>query len=288
MPTTAINGVNIYWEVLGQEGILSFLFMVPGAIIKSESCVDELSKSFRVLTYDRRGHSKSERPMGQGSTEEDVDDLVALVEYLNFAPAHIAGNSGGAAIVLKTASKRPDIFKSLIVHEPPLFGVLKNVVEAKPMLEVVEGRINAVVDLIETNEYEQAAKLFVETIAFGPGAWEPLPYAIKQRFIFNAPTFLDEIRDPSNLEFDIPSLSGFHGAALLTHGSESPPFFTMALNLIAQAVPQAKRLEFKGAGHVPHLSHPEQYVQTIRRVLPKLPGRVNALKGSSILKQTQK
>lgn len=266
MPTTAINGVNLFWEVLGQEGDpLVFVHGSWGDHYNWNGVVDELSKSFRVLTYDRRGHSKSERPPGQGSTEEDVDDLVALVEYLNFVPAHIAGNSGGAAIVLKAAAKRPDIFKSLIVHEPPLFAVLKDVDEAQPMLEVVGNRIKAVVDLVSTHEYEQAAKLFVETIAFGPGAWKELPEAIKQTFIFNAPTFLDEIRDPSNLEFDIESLSVFHNPALLTNGSESPPFFTMALNLISRGLPQAKRLEFKGAGHVPHLSHAEKYIQTIKQ-----------------------
>ncbi|MGZ3950639.1 MAG: alpha/beta fold hydrolase [Flavisolibacter sp.] len=266
MPTTSINGVNLYWELLGQEGDpLVFVHGSWGDHFNWNTVVDELSKSFRVLVYDRRGHSKSERPPGQGTAQEDVSDLIALIEYLDFVPAHIVGNSGGAAIVLKTAARRPDIFKSLIVHEPPLFRVLKTFEEAKPMLEVVGSRINAVVDLIVTNEYEQAAKLFVETIAFGPGAWKELPDNVKQTFIFNAPTFLDEIRDPSNLEFDIQSLSGFHGPALLTHGSESPPFFTMALNLIAQAIPQAKRLEFKGAGHVPHLSHPEQYVQTVRQ-----------------------
>jgi pimeloyl-ACP methyl ester carboxylesterase len=265
MPTTKINGVDLYWEVLGQQG--DPLVLVHGSWgdhYNWSSVVDKLSERFRVLTYDRRGHSKSERPLAQGSVEEDVSDLIALVEYLEFSPAHIAGNSGGAAIVLKTAGRRPDIFKTLIVHEPPLFGVLKKVHDAQPMLQVVESRVRAVVDLIVTHEYEQAAKLFVETIAFGPGAWQQLPDAIKQTFIYNAPTFLDEINDPANLEFDTGTLSKFDKPALLTQGSESAPFFSMTLNIIAQALPQAKRFRFQGAGHVPHISNPQQYITTLR------------------------
>lgn len=266
MPTTTINGVNLYWEVQGQSG--DPLVLVHGSWGDHHNwspVVVELSRTFRVLIYDRRGHSKSERLQRQGTSEEDVSDLIALIEYLNFSPAHIGGNSGGAAIVLKTAARRPDIFKTLLIHEPPLFGLLRDIEEAQPMLKVVKSRIEAVVDLIMTQEYEQAAKLFVETIAFGPGAWQQLPDAAKQTFIYNAPTFLDEIRDPANLEFDTSTLSNYHQPALLTHGSVSPPFFIMGLNVIAQALPQAKRFQFDGAGHVPHLSHPQQYVQTVKQ-----------------------
>ena len=266
MPTTKINDVNLYWEVLGQEGDpLVFVHGSWGDHYNWNPVADELSKNFRVLTYDRRGHSKSERPPHQGSALEDVYDLISLIEYLNFSPAHIVGNSGGAAIVLKTATIRPDVFKTLVVHEPPLFGLLKNIDEAQPMLKVVQERIGSVVDLIATNEYEQAAKLFVETIAFGPGAWQALPDHVKQTFIFNAPTFLDEIHDPNNLEFDLSGLLHFDKPALLTHGTESPPFFLMALNIISKAIPNAKRLIFEGAGHVPHMSHPQQYMQTLKQ-----------------------
>jgi len=266
MPITIINQVNLYWEVLGSEGDpLVFVHGSWGDHDNWNQVTAELSKNFRVLTYDRRGHSKSERTPHQGSAEEDVSDLIALIENLNFSPAHIAGNSGGAAIVLKTAARRPDIFKTLVVHEPPLFGLLKNIEEAQPMLQVVEKRIAAVVDLIATSEYEQAARLFVETIAFGPGAWTGLSEHVKQTFIYNAPTFLDEIRDPENLELDPSRLNRFDKPALLTHGSESPPFFVMGLDIIAKALGNAQRFVFEAAGHVPHMSHPKQYIQNLQQ-----------------------
>jgi pimeloyl-ACP methyl ester carboxylesterase len=266
MPTTKINHVNLYWEILGLEG--DPLVLVHGSWGDHNNwnaVVDELSRTFRVLTYDRRGHSKSERPQHQGSADEDVSDLIALIEYLNFLPAHIAGNSGGAAVVLKTAARRPDIFKTLVIHEPPLFGLLKHIDEAQPMLKVVEERIRVVADLVATNECEQAAKLFVETIAFGPGAWQQLPDRVRQTFIYNAPTFLDEIHDPDNLEFDLSKLSGFDKPSLFSNGTKSPPFFLMCLDEIAKSLPHAKRFVFDGAGHVPHMSHPEQYVQTLKQ-----------------------
>jgi pimeloyl-ACP methyl ester carboxylesterase len=78
------------------------------------------------LTYDRRGHSQSERVASQGSIEEDVADLALLITALHVAPGHIVGNSFGASIVLKLAVARPDLFASLTVHEPPLVWLLGN------------------------------------------------------------------------------------------------------------------------------------------------------------------
>jgi hypothetical protein len=40
----------------------------------------------------------------------------------------------------------------------------------------------------------------VEEVAFGPGAWEnELPPAVRATFVRNAPTFLDELQDPTQL-----------------------------------------------------------------------------------------
>src|SRR4030095_3938376 len=126
MPIDKINGVKIFWELTGMKGDpLVFVHGSWGDHHNWDKVTGELAKTFRVLTYDRRGHSRSERPPGQGSVDDDAADLVALISFLNLSPAHIAGNSFGATIVLKTAAKRPDLFSSMIIHEPPLFGLLQ-------------------------------------------------------------------------------------------------------------------------------------------------------------------
>ena len=128
MPIDKINGVKLYWELTGSQGEpLVLIHGSWGDHHNWDRVTGELSKTFRVLTYDRRGHSQSERFSQQGSMEEDVADLVALIEYVQLAPAHILGGSGGAAVALKTAAQHPALFKTLVVHEPPLFGLLKDV-----------------------------------------------------------------------------------------------------------------------------------------------------------------
>ncbi len=52
-----------------------------------EPVVPGLAEHFEVITYDRRGHFRSERPATRGSVDEDGDDLAALLEALDRAPA---------------------------------------------------------------------------------------------------------------------------------------------------------------------------------------------------------
>lgn len=264
MSTSRVNGTSIYWEIAGDDG--DPLVLVHGSWGDHEnwaSVVPALSRSFRVLTYDRRGHSRSERPAGQGSVREDVADLAALLEELRHAPAHVVGSSFGASIVLRLAAAQPHLFRSLIVHEPPLFGLLKDEAAAQKPLSAVRERISAVVSLLTAGDFKGGAQRFVETIAFGPGAWSELPDEVRETFVFNAPTWLDEIRDPEALEIDLSGLGAFSAPALLTNGDQSPPFFPLVVERIAAVMPNATTRTYHGAGHVPHLSHSEEYVRSV-------------------------
>jgi pimeloyl-ACP methyl ester carboxylesterase len=86
----------------------------------------------------------------------------------------------------------------------------------------------------------------------------------RRMLINNAPTFLDETRDPEILGIDTEALSRFGGPVLLSDGSETPPFFTMVLDKLAVVLPGATRKTFTGAGHIPHVSHPEEFVAAIK------------------------
>lgn len=104
---------------------------------------------------------------------------------------------------------------------------------------------------------------FVETIALGPGAWDALPQKVRETFTFNAPTWLDEMRDPDVLALDLDRLRSFGAPALLTMGDQSPDYFPLVVGRVAGALPHARTHTYAGAGHVPHLSHSEDYVRVI-------------------------
>jgi pimeloyl-ACP methyl ester carboxylesterase len=139
---------------------------------------------------------------------EDADDLAALIEKLGLAPAQVAGNSFGAAIVSRAATRHPEVFQRLIAHEPPVFALLAGT-ELEPALQEVQRRAGAVIGLLERGDHQSAARLFVDTIAFGADAWETqLTPEVREVFIANAPTFLDETPDPDSPRMDLDALAG--------------------------------------------------------------------------------
>jgi len=256
--------VQLFWEQTGNEG--EPLVLVHGSWGDHHNwdmVASELAKTFRVFTYDRRGHSESERPPGQGSVMEDVDDLIVLVINLSLTPSHIVGNSYGAGIVLKAAAKRADIFRTMVIHEPPLFGLLNDNADAQKALQNVNERMNVVLGLIGAGNLEKATEEFMEKIAMGPGSWQKLPEEAKKKFINNALTWYDEMQDPQSLQINLSTLKDFNKPALLSKGSESPPFFPPVIDKIKDAIPHAKQVTIEGAGHVPHMSHPEKYVELV-------------------------
>ena len=49
----------------------------------------------------------------------------------------------------------------------------------------------------------------------------------------------------------------------MTQGDKSPPFFGAILERIANAVPRAQHHLFRGAGHVPHLTRPDDFALVV-------------------------
>lgn len=268
MPTSVINGIRLHWQMDGEGG--PPLVLVHGSWADGRNwapVIPSLRQSFTVLTYDRRGHSRSGRPSGQGSVREDVADLAALIEHHWQPPVHIVGNSFGGSIVLRLAAARPELFRSLIVHEPPLFSLLAGNPEAESALQAVRERSGAVAATLAAGDHAGGGRLFVDTIAFGPGAWDTLPPELRETFVFNAPTWLDEFNDPGALTIELDRLRRFGVPALLTIGDQSPPFFPLVVRRVADALPGARVHTFAGAGHVPHLSHPDLFVRTVREFI---------------------
>jgi pimeloyl-ACP methyl ester carboxylesterase len=266
MPETEANGVRLYYAIHGGG---EPLVLVHGSWVDATRwhfVVPGLAESFRVLVYDRRGHSRSERPDVPGSVDEDGDDLAALLERLDLAPAHVVTNSYGGNIALRLATRRPEIFRSLSCHEPPLWSLLEGDPETEEILQQGARSLDAVGRRIADGDHEGAARQFVEEVAFGPGAWEnELPPETRAIFVHNAPTYIDELQDPKQLRVDKDALSHLELPVLLTQGSESPPTFAAVIDRLIELIPNATRETIDGAGHAPQLTHPERYVEVVTR-----------------------
>ncbi|MFG3495969.1 alpha/beta fold hydrolase [Streptomyces sp. NPDC047928] len=225
----------------------------------------DLKGSFRVIVYDRRGHGGSERVSGQGTRRQDEDDLAALIEALDLAPAHVAGNSFGASITVGLVARRPELFRTVALHEPPLAGLVLDDPAAMAELEPVMRGIEEAVELLRRGEDAAGAQLFVDKIALGPGAWEAMPAPVRDTLVTYAQTWLDEIQDPDWAVLDAAALRACTAPVLLSRGTEGPAWFGTVLDRLATVLPRAQHHTFHGAGHIPHETHPQDYAAAVTR-----------------------
>ena len=213
-----------------------------------------------MLSYDRRGHSRSERPTTQGSRRLDEDDLAVLIETLDLGSVHLVGNSYGGSIALGLAARRPDLVLSVTAHEPPLLGVA----QAHPPLidefSHVKRLIDDVGEMLRAGDLAGGAQHFIDAVALGPGTWPLLPEENRRTFVANSATFLDTLGDPH--WGDVPAPNAV--PVLLTDGDGSPAWLPAIVSALAATMyHQADRHTFVGAGHVPHISHPHAYVAVV-------------------------
>lgn len=266
------NGVRLAYELTGTGVPVVTMHGSWSSHATWSQVVPMLTERLCVLSYDRRGHSASEQPPGQGTQREDVADAAALIERLELAPAYVVGNSFGAEIAILLAAERPDLVRGVIAHEPAFVKLLAGREEFAPMFAEIEERMAPVLERIRSGDHAGASELFVESVALGPGSWVQLPSQFQQTMIENAPTFLDEENDPDNGAVDLRSLERFNGRVLLTRGDQSPPMFEPIVRIIADAFSSAEILTIPGAGHVPHLTHPSVYAEAIMTFVDKNEG----------------
>ncbi len=80
---------------------------------------EAFSERYQTIRYDARGHGRSERPDGEFS---HVDNLRALLEFLDVNRAHLLGASIGGRIAVDFALEDPAMVSSLILVGPSLSG----------------------------------------------------------------------------------------------------------------------------------------------------------------------
>src|SRR5262249_57433861 len=101
--------------------------------------------------------------------------------------------------------------------------------------------LGAVRQKLEQDDHRAAARRFADEVSFGPGSWNGvLTSEARERMIQNAPTFLDELRQPVRLRVDLDRLGHFDPPVLPTEGADSPRLRGLCTAGPSAALPHAE------------------------------------------------
>jgi len=81
----------------------------------------ELTKRFRVLRFDQRGHGESSHVPGTYTLAHYMPDAISFCERIVGAPAVVAGHSLGGVVAAVLGRERPDLVRGVFLEDPPLY-----------------------------------------------------------------------------------------------------------------------------------------------------------------------
>ena len=265
MATATVNGVRLYYEMRRLRPALVLVHGSWGSHRNWDPVVPALARRHEVIAYDRRGHSDSERPDGQGSVGEDAADLARA----HRAPRPRPGL--GRRQLLRRHDRPPPR------RRPPRPRPRPHRPRAAPLRAPrrrSRHRARSSPRAAGASPPWPTASPPATTPAPpssssrpSPSARAPGPSSRRRCARSSSPT-----RRPSSTRPATPGSSPSTSPAsppppppiLLTTGDRSPPIFAPVVARLAAALPRAETHRFPDAGHIPHATHPEAWVTVAR------------------------
>ena len=172
------NGTDLYCEIRGCGPPVLFISGATGDAGHFAQVAELLADEFTVVTYDRRGNSRSPRPAGWTATSmaEQADDAAGLLAALGLTPAAVVGTSGGAIIALALLLRQPEVVRGAVLHEPPLLATLAHPEEVMAVLQPTIERGMA------AGGPRGAVEAFVRFVA-GDATYERLDPGLRERML---------------------------------------------------------------------------------------------------------
>lgn len=137
--TSRTDGTALHYETRGAgQPVLVLQGGVSDAGV-TEQLAAELAQHHLVISYDRRGLSRSTA----GSTvpvtmDAHADDAAAVLAAASASPAVLVGASIGALLGLHLAARHPQRVALAVAHEPPMASVVRDPVRERAFDEIEE------------------------------------------------------------------------------------------------------------------------------------------------------
>ena len=119
MPTARINGINLYYEDTGEGIPVIFGHGFAGTTNSWDGQVACFSEKYHFITYDLRGHGKSDSPedLSKYTLDIVIEDIYQLMRHLGIRKAVLGGLSLGGYLAIHFYNQHPDMIAALILMD---------------------------------------------------------------------------------------------------------------------------------------------------------------------------
>ncbi len=243
-----VNGQRLYYEDSGAGDdviVFSHGFLMDHSMFADQ--VGALAGDWRCITWDERGHGRTEMTDEPFSYWDSASDLLGLLDHLGVQRAVLAGMSQGGFLSLRAALTAPDRVRALVLMDT------RPGVEDAAAVPVYDQLIDA---WMAPDGPPREVLDTVAAIILGAG-WEGTPHWQQRWSALPKPALRQAYTTLTSREDDVsPRLAELTMPALVIHGAEDLAIGVDVAREFAAALPNAELVVVDGAGHAANLTHP--------------------------------
>jgi pimeloyl-ACP methyl ester carboxylesterase len=233
----------------------------------SEALARELARDFTVVTYDRRGLSRSTPiPAETYEIPTHADDAARLIAAVSREPAFVFGSSLGALIGVELAARHPSLVRLLIAHEPGLYALLQ--AEERDEAHLWH---NETLETFRREGIPAAMKLMIACSGIDINDREaevPTPSTAAEQHFANLQHFLTcDVPAVTRYQPDVAAITAASSRIIAAVGSTtSPSALPYRCAFALAGILQRPPVEFPG-GHTAYMLRPKAVAQRIRELI---------------------
>ncbi|MBI3194748.1 MAG: alpha/beta fold hydrolase [Ignavibacteriae bacterium] len=255
----------IAYETFGNPSHLPIVFIHGFPFSKEmwKPQIEALKEKYFLISYDVRGHGKSEVGDGQYTIELFVDDLIDLLDALKLRQIVLVGLSMGGYIALRTIERHPERICALVLCDTKSEADTNEnkikrasqikIIKAKGLKTFSEGFLKAVFDEQTFSTNPEAINLIRKIINTNP------PNGVCGTLIaLAARTDTTE------------SLPKIHVPTLILVGEHDALTLPSSAQAMKEKIPNSELHIIPNAAHMSNLENPELFNQYLTSFLTKL------------------
>jgi pimeloyl-ACP methyl ester carboxylesterase len=264
-----VPGASLHYKIRGSGPLLLLLQGGDGDADGTDALAGHLASDYTVLSYDRRGLSRS--PVSDPAAAIDMathgEDASRLLSAVASGPALVFGASLGAVLGLDLISRHPGQVRLLIAHEPPATGLLSEPERSQAIRDQEE-----VEDLYRREGIAAAMRKFVAVAGIRFDDREPdvsIPQPRPER-IANLQFFLaHDAPAVHRYQLDLPALRAAAARIVPAAGASTQTFPRRCAQALAGELGRPLA-EFPG-GHSGFMLRPRAFAARLREILANCP-----------------
>lgn len=253
MPHAQLNGISIYYEDAG-SGFPVLLTHGYGSNAEAwRPQVEELRDRWRVVTWDVRGHGRTESPTDQSQYSEAhvLSDMTSLLGHLGIGRAVIGGLSMGGYLSMSFGLMRPDLVEALIICDT---GPGNRKPDSRAAWNESALERAATLEREGFSALSQSAE--VQTVLAEHRSAEGLARAARGLVYQSHSGVLGRLG-----AIEVPTL--------VIVGQNDEPFHA-GISYIASHIPGARRVDIPNAGHASNLDNPKAFNNAVVEFLSEV------------------